>query len=62
MIACRAFQGLPDLLAFLNRQWEALKAEIKPSDELWTFVSPADSWRQFAGLMGVCFAARSQVN
>jgi hypothetical protein len=40
---------------FLNRQWEALKAQIKPSDELWTFISPTESWQQFTGLMGVAF-------
>jgi hypothetical protein len=38
---------------FLNRQWETLKAEMKPSDELWTFISPADSWQQFIGRMGI---------
>jgi len=38
---------------FLNRQWEALKAEIKPGDELWSFCSPTESWQQLAGLMGV---------
>jgi hypothetical protein len=46
---------------FLNRQWETLKAEIKPSDELWTFCSPADSWRQFTGLMGVALLRDGKV-
>ena len=26
----------------LNREWEALKAAIKPGDELWSFISPAE--------------------
>jgi hypothetical protein len=38
---------------FMNRQWETLKAEIKPADELCAFISPAESWLQFTGLMGV---------
>jgi hypothetical protein len=47
--------------AFLNHQWETLKAEIKPTDELWAFISPADSWRQFTGLMGVALLRNGKV-
>ena len=46
---------------FQNREWEVLKAEIKPSDELWTFISPTDSWQQFTGLMGVALLRKSKV-
>ena len=38
---------------FLNREWEALKAAIKPGDELWSFISHGESWQRFTGLMGV---------
>jgi len=38
---------------FANRQWETLKAQIKPGDELWSFSSSTESWQQFAGRMGV---------
>jgi hypothetical protein len=37
----------------LNAQWESLKAEMKPGDEIWTFASPADSWKNLAGRAGI---------
>jgi hypothetical protein len=37
----------------LNTEWEQLKAQIKPGNQLWTFVSPPDSWRNLAGRAGV---------
>jgi hypothetical protein len=33
-------------------EWDALKAEMKPGDEVWTFASPADSWVHLAGRAG----------
>jgi hypothetical protein len=38
---------------FQNKQWEALKAKMKPGDELWTFASPGESWRNLAGRSGI---------
>jgi hypothetical protein len=38
---------------FENREWEALKAQMQPGDELWTFSSPADSWQHLAGRAGI---------
>jgi hypothetical protein len=46
---------------FCNREWEILKAEIKSCDELWTFCSPADSWRKFTGLMGIALLRNGKV-
>jgi len=46
---------------FLNREWEALKAAIKPGDELWSFISPADSWQQLASRMGVALLRDGKV-
>jgi hypothetical protein len=37
----------------LNAQWEALKAAMKPGDELWTFSSSVKSFADFAGRRGV---------
>ena len=37
----------------LNSRWEALKSEMKPGDEIWTFSSPADYWEHLAGRAGV---------
>jgi hypothetical protein len=38
---------------FQSREWEALKAEMKPGDEIWSFSSPASSWQDLAGRAGV---------
>ncbi len=49
-------QSMPEIakpFGFLNGRWEALKAEMKPGDELWTFSSPAQSWQDLAGSAGV---------
>ena len=49
-------QSMPEIakpFGFLNGQWEALKAEMQPGDELWTFSSPAQSWQDLAGSAGV---------
>jgi hypothetical protein len=37
----------------LNAAWEALKADIQPNDELWTFSSPPRTWEDLAGRAGV---------
>lgn len=37
----------------LNGDWEALKAEMKPGDEIWTFASPAATWQDLAGRAGI---------
>lgn len=36
-----------------SREWESLKAAIKPGDEIWTFAAPADDWKNLAGRAGV---------
>ncbi len=38
---------------FQHQKWEEFKAGMLPSDELWTFSSPADSWRDLAGRAGI---------
>jgi hypothetical protein len=38
---------------FRNAQWEKLKAQMQPGDEIWTFSSPAQSWQDLAGRSGV---------
>jgi hypothetical protein len=37
----------------LNAKWEALKADMQPNDELWTFSSPPRTWEDLAGRAGV---------
>ena len=46
---------------FHHAEWEALKAAMKPSDELWTFASPPDSWKELAGSAGVALVRDSKV-
>jgi len=46
---------------FLNREWETLRAAMKHGDELWTFISPAASWQQLAGRMGVALLRDGKV-
>jgi len=38
---------------FMNAEWESLKAEMQPGDELWTFSSPPESWQDLAGRAGI---------
>jgi hypothetical protein len=37
----------------LNAKWEALKADMQPNDELWTFSSPPRTWEDLAGRAGI---------
>ena len=37
---------------FQNEQWEALKAQMQPGDELWEFCSPKASWDALMGVAG----------
>jgi hypothetical protein len=49
-------QRFPDAakpFGFRNKAWKALKAAMQPGDELWTFFSPADSWKHLAGRAGI---------
>jgi hypothetical protein len=49
-------QRFPDAakpFGFKNGQWEAIKAAMQPGDELWTFVSPKESWENLAGRAGI---------
>ena len=50
-------------LAFghMNAQWELLKSEMIEGDELWSFNSPADSWRHLAGRSGIALVRNGEV-
>lgn len=47
------FPDAAKAFGFKNREWEELKALMVPGDEIWTFSSPPDSWRDLAGRAGV---------
>ena len=38
---------------FKNAEWEDLKSEMQPGDELWTFSSSPESWQALAGRSGI---------
>jgi hypothetical protein len=44
----------------LNAKWEALKADIRPGDELWTFSSPPRTWEDLAGRAGIALVRDGQ--
>jgi hypothetical protein len=46
---------------YQHDQWEALKAEMKPGDELWTFSSPADYWQHLAGRLGIALVRDGKI-
>jgi hypothetical protein len=46
---------------FRNPQWEELKANMRPGDELWTFASPAESWQHFAGRSGIALVRNKRI-
>jgi hypothetical protein len=47
--------------AGLNAEWEALKARMQPGDELWTFASSPQSWRDLAGRAGIALVCNGQI-
>ena len=44
-----------------NDKWEALKARMQAGDELWTFASSEQSWRDLAGRAGVALVRDGQI-
>ena len=36
----------------LVARWNSLKAGLEPGDEVWSFMSPADTWKHLAGRAG----------
>ena len=58
----RAIQS-PELakpFGFRHAQWEALKADMRANDEIWTFSSPSRSWEDLAGRAGVALVRDGQ--
>jgi hypothetical protein len=47
--------------AGLNAEWEGLKARMQPGDELWTFASSPESWRNLAGRAGIALVRNGQI-
>ncbi|WP_342358377.1 hypothetical protein [Terrarubrum flagellatum] len=45
------WEGAP--FCHLNTRWNELTSAMKPSDEIWLFSSPAESWKMKTGLAGV---------
>lgn len=51
----------PVPFGFINDRWEKFKAGIRIGDELWEFVSPAESWDKLAGRAGFCIVRQGRI-
>jgi len=49
----RMFPELTKPFAFQNAQWEELKAQMQPGDELWEYCTDRESWQQLMGSAGI---------
>jgi hypothetical protein len=52
---------LGDNWGYLQREWDALRSEMREGDELWEFASPQSSWDALAGRAGVALVRGGQV-
>ena len=43
------FPELTKPFGFQNIEWEALKSQMQPGDELWEFRTDRESWQQLMG-------------
>lgn len=46
---------------FRSGEWTALKRDLQPGDEIWTFASPADDWKNHAGRAGIGLVRHGKV-
>ena len=46
---------------FQHAEWQALKAEMQPGDELWTFTSPPETWRSLMGRAGLALMRDGEI-
>ncbi|MCU0713740.1 MAG: hypothetical protein MUC43_16900 [Pirellula sp.] len=44
-----------------SKQWQIIKAQIEPGDELYRFRSPPDSWAKMAGRAGIALVRNGKV-
>ena len=47
------FPELTKPFGFQNTEWEALKSQMQPGDELWEFRTDRESWQQLMGSAGI---------
>jgi len=46
---------------YLNKEWNAMKAAMKPVDEVWSFSSSPASWSMRGGRAGVAVVREGEV-
>jgi hypothetical protein len=46
---------------YVNDQWEALKAKLRPGDELYRFNSSRESWGRLAGRAGIALVRQGKI-
>ena len=51
--------GVP--FGYCNREWEALKAKMEPSDEIWFWSTDEESWKRFMGWEGMALVRNGDV-
>jgi hypothetical protein len=49
----RKYRELTKPFGFKNTQWEELKVQMQPGDELWEFCTDRESWEQLMGSAGI---------
>lgn len=49
----KKFPQLALPFGFNNGQWESLKAQMQPGDELWWFSTSAQTWKDLRGRAGI---------
>ncbi len=57
----RKFPQLQKPFGFQNEQWEALKSQMQPGDDLWEFCTDQASWHALAGCAGIELVRGDQV-
>jgi hypothetical protein len=57
----KRFPEVTKPFGFQHAEWEALKVEMKPGDELWTFTSPPETWRILAGRAGIALVRDGEI-
>jgi hypothetical protein len=48
-------------LGYINADWETMKGQMQPGDELWEFCSPKKSWDMLMGRSGVELVRNGEV-
>jgi hypothetical protein len=51
--------GVP--FGFCSPDWEALRAQVRPGDEIWYFSSPQEDWDRLMGWEGIALVRGGEI-